>query len=634
MQGRKSTETKNKRQKKSKDACISRKQSKKFGLSKEEIHQRRKTLAFPNDLLNETLVSCSTSRVASEAPKSVNSFVDKTEPETNEEFIDNQRGRPRNPGLVDVPCLSPVKTEEESIAAKTLDVAPSLLDRESLTGLTSQVVTPESAQGDAPEAPACWNLSTTRLEGPRIGTNDIDSTTVLNGEPTSLDKNLADDMTVTLVQENTDTASPTGSFVKPSLITTKGGETTDCGEKTEGDVTEKDFRDRPESCRQVNDETSEASTVEEENIPSAITEGLDKMSVVNGSEKMGASSEPTACFSMDRISGGSDLVEDIAEKTDEIIPHENSNSSEVQPSTESQQHAGFISETKRLANSFSVFSSNCSDHNGDHLFGNKGLKTYSKKFSPIKRKSSTKDGKLEDNSLFSKVFKMDSGKSSKMALKKLVKSKRKAEMSQNVPNELSNSQAKKKSFGKQREIQGLLSEKTKKSRKKPCSKVKLPSKKAKCEEDEEKEEGTNRGISDSVDENAVKNEALVDDVDRGLNSVSFVTDQSVADMAASHRPTGKGAPITQFEDTKGNNEKMDISNERIREKSPKKKILKSKEQDIINDKHVGANSTAVSKDELANGENLESLVDSVMDEEIPVIYNGESEYSFESLRYV
>lgn len=269
-----------------------------------------------------------------------------------------------------------------------------------------------------------------------------------------------------------------------------------------------------------------------------------------------------------------------------------------------------------------MFSSNCSDLNGDHLFGNKGLKTYSKKLTPIKRKSSAKDGKLEDDSVFSKVFKIDNGKSSKMALKKLFQDKRKADMSQNLPKEHSNSHAKQKRFGKQCEIQGLLSEQTKKSRKKPCSKVKLPSKKAKCEEEEE--EGTNRGIDDLVEENAVINVKLADDVDKGLNSVSFVTDQSVEDVAASHSPTGKGVPISQFEDTKVNNEKMDISKERIHEKSPKKKLLKSKERDVIYDKNVVADSTGVSKDEPANGENFESLVESVMDEEIPVIYNVEN----------
>ena len=636
LQGRKSTETKSKRQKKSKDAWSSRKDSRKFVASKEEIHQRHKTSAFPNDILNETAGPCSTSRVASEASESLHSSVDKTDAETKEEFIETQLSRPRNSGLVDVPCLSSVKREEEVIATKTSEVAPSSLDRESLTELTPQVVTLESPKEDAPEALACWDLNTTHGEGPRIGANGIDSTVVLNGEPTLLDRNLSDDITITLVEENTHTASPTGSFEKPSLITTKGDETTDCEEKMEGDFTEKDCRDRAEPCRQVNDETNEASTVKEVEIPSSTTERLDKVSVVNASEKIGASSEPTACFSMDRISGGSDVVEGIAEKTVENIPRENSNSSEVHPSTESQQDVGFISETKHLANSFSVFSSNCSDLNGDHLFGNKGLKTYSKKLTPIKRKSSAKDGKLEDDSVFSKVYKMDNGKSSKMALKKLFQDKRKADMSQNLPKGLSNSHAKQKRFGKQCEIQRLLSEQTKKSRKKPCSKVKLPSKKAKCEEEEEEEEeevGTNRGIDDLVKENAVKNVKLVDDVDRGLNSFSFVTDQSVEDVAAGHSPTGKGAPISQFEDTKGNNEKMDISKERIQEKSPKKKLLKSKEQDISYDKNVVADSTGVSKDEPANGENFESLVESVMDEEIPVIYNVESEYSIESLRY-
>ena len=260
---------------------------------------------------------------------------------------------------------------------------------------------------------------------------------------------------------------------------------------------------------------------------------------------------------------------------------------------------------KITANCFSVFSSNSADHNGD-LFAEKELKTYSKRITPSKRKSSSKEDIVEENSVLSKVLKMDNMESPEVDPKKMTV--------QNNANKLSKKLLEQKPLKTQQQDLVSTGVKSKMSRKKSTGENKLPAKKSKCEENNCNNVSAGRIHNKSHLELREKEGNVVD-------SVSFVADQAVDDVTINHSPTVKDAPGDQFDDSKPNIESLnDKSKERIRAMTSKKKKLKAKEQKRKERKNE---STVVVKKEPADGESLETVVDSVLDEEIAIIYNRE-----------
>lgn len=267
-------------------------------------------------------------------------------------------------------------------------------------------------------------------------------------------------------------------------------------------------------------------------------------------------------------------------------------------------------------NCFSVFSSNSSDHNGD-LFAEKELKTYSRRITPNKRKSisTSKENITERSTVISKVLKMDNSESLDVDGNKIEAHENGNKMdNQELDSDLSkDSQPEQKSIKRQQNSRT----KGKISRKKSTSENKIPAKRAKS------------GDSNCDNTEAIQNNSqmeLDDEASKLVDSVSFVADQAIEDVTINHSPTLKDVPGEQFDFVKLNDEVLnDKSKEKIREITSIRKKIKEKEKKRKkkeNKNELPASATVVKK-ELVDGESLETVVDSVLDEKIAVIYNGE-----------
>lgn len=613
VKGRKArvSSTETKRQRKSKEATGSKTDNKDLSSSKKEIQPLR-TSALQPDTLTENPVSGSSIGNSSGVQESLNSSVDQNFTKSVQVFIEKLHDLPRNSGRVNSHSAKEKCRAENEESDIISGVSPPLLESES-----AKVHARDTANEASPGSPLRGDLNTNHKEGPNIGANNIDSTIVLNGELTSLDENHSDSMSVTSVEgvgaDNTNTVVARVLFKDPLLKQAQTNATTGYENASEGDTKEKDHK-MSTLYTQIRGKTSEHKLTSFGKEKERLTTSKDLEKSLEKDSEREESPRELRSSSLDRICDGSEAAENETERNQQNLLLENSSTS-VELPRPSESQTALSSGSKHLTNCFSVLSSNFSD-NSDDLFSNKEVKTYSKKLT--KRKSCAKEDSFEDNSGLSKVVKMDKGESSEIDIEKLVQENGKVAMKQDFSNTLVSTPPMSKGVSKHNKLEKLCSQKGKRSRKKPTAEGKLPPKKSKWEEKK-----TKRRKSNLLEKNSVQCSELEVENNGVVNSVSFVADQAVEAMAVNHSPTAKNAPDAQFEDTKLDSEKVSMRKERIREISTNKKLLKSKRQVTMADENDSADSSVVAENKSLNKSSFESVVDSVLDEEIPVIYNGE-----------
>ena len=336
---------------------------------------------------------------------------------------------------------------------------------------------------------------------------------------------------------------------------------------------------------------------------------------------------PALSFSNNNLSGQGKLSVNIPEKSDSESMA--SKTMEVATPIGLQKKPSLSSEVKPViaTNCFPLLSSNNAEHNGE-IFTGEGLKTYSKRSTANKRKSVSKEGSVGDSSNVSKVLKMDSKKSSEVDhMKNVINENGKIELAKRLNKKLSNSQPEEQTIHRLPQNSVILAERSKASRKKSTDEGKVQSKKVKCEENK-----SNQASADTIQQKPFTRLELKNIVntrtegDSLVDSVSFVADQVVKEVSINHSPTLKDMPGNLFEAGQANTPRLSSrSKERIREITSKKKELKAKEEKRREMKKAKASEslTTVVNQEAETTESLETVVDSVLDEEIPVIYKGE-----------
>lgn len=577
-------------------------------------------------MLFRSSIPCSSKGIVSRVQEFTNNSLNQNFSENKRECIVNNHELPKSLGLVDSHPSHPSMAKTQSIAeerntvTKVPEMAPPLVREES-----PKKMTPRESTGDIiKEAPSggvtLWGSERTASDEPSFSANVAESSNISNGDiqectdKTSVKKEVAEEVRRTTVSR--------GLLEKPSLTASKEEGTAGSEIVSGNDVITKypktselrSLLEKASSIRPVSEETNSSKLKsfeqEEERLASATSGGLKKPSMKVAEQEV---SKPLPLsHSRNSISNECKLSANISEESQiNNSQDEASNFMEAESPVVSTKPSLGPGTKQLTTNCFSLFSSNSTDHNGE-LFANKELRTYSKKVTPIKRKSSSKESTAEDNSVVSKVFRVDDSKTPEIDIKKLVQENRKVEL---------NSQSDQELFNKQHENMLPSEERGKKSRKKSTSEGKLPTKKAKCEENK-----SNRVSGDSALDESVRQEDLKDKDSNVVNSVSFVADQAVKDIAINHSPTMKDAPTTQFEVVKQNSERLSRSKERIREMTSKRKQLKAKEQNRIERSQGSVVLPVLVKQEPENGESFEKVVDSVLDEEIAVIYNGEGKY--------
>lgn len=464
---------------------------------------------------------------------------------------------------------------------------------------------PEEATYNAPEEPC---LSTKATDSSEISKDSQD---------------LEKDKTTVLTQRGSEK-------VLAKDITTKGHKSTDLL------CTEKVLPRAP---------AKEGSNVPNSKFPDKRKEWL-QLTTVRGAKKASAipskdnSKTPPLSFSKNSFTGSANLSAKISEKNDsDSVPSE---AMEVDTTAASQkQKPSLSSEGKPVitTNCFSLFSSNSADHNGE-VFGGEGLKTYSKKSTPNKRKSISRESSVEDNSTVSKVLKIDNKESSEdQHVKNVIHENCKVELAKRLNKKLANSQTEEKTLNRlpQSSVTPTARGKAgKAARKKSTDENKVQSKKAKCEENKSNDVSANAVQQKPVTRLEQKANATTrTGEDNVVDSVSFVADQVVEEVLVNHSPTVKDMPGNQFEavDAANNQRLNSRSRERIREMTFKKKQLKAKEEKRRERKKAKASEglPTVTSKEPETTESLETVVDSVLDEEIPVIYNAEGKCSLNCL---
>lgn len=336
---------------------------------------------------------------------------------------------------------------------------------------------------------------------------------------------------------------------------------------------------------------------------------------------------PVLSFSKNNLSDQSKLSVNIPEKSDsESVA---SKTKEVAIPIGLQQKPSLSSEVRPViaTNGFSLLSSNTAEHNGE-IFTGEGLKTYSKRSTANKRKSVSKESSVGGSSTVSKVLKMDNKKSSEDDhVKKVINENGKIELAKRLTKKLSNSQPEEQTVHRLPQNSVIPAERSKASRKKSTDESKVQSKKVKCEEN--KSDNASVDIIQQKPFTRLELKNIVNTRTEGdslVDSVSFVADQVVKEVSINHSPTMKDMPGNLFEAGDANTPRLSSrSKERIREMTSKKKELKAKEEKRREKKKAKASeglATVVNR-EPETTESLETVVDSVLDEEIPVIYKGE-----------
>ena len=437
-------------------------------------------------------------------------------------------------------------------------------------------------------------------------------------------------------------------------VTTKGSKITDLmsTEKVSSRAPAKEVKDKttsgPKSTDVLGAEkiSSRASlkggpSVPNSKFPDKRTEWL-QLTTVRGTKKASAipskdiSRKSPVNFSKSSVTGSANLsVNNKADKNEsggmacEPMEVDTSTISQKPPSSSEVKPAV-------ATNCVSLSSSNSTDHNGE-LFAGEGLKTYSKKGNVNKRKSISRENSLEDSSTISKVSKMDNKESSEVDhVKNMNHENSKVELARRLNKKLANSQPNSKP--EEQTLRKLLQnsvtppERSKASRKKSTDENKVQSsKKAKCEENNSNDISTEGVQHKPVTRLEVKvNTTTKTEEDNVVDSVSFVADQVVDEVSINHSPTVKDMPGNQFEVAEASNQRLSSrSKERIREMTHKKKELKAKEEKRRERKKARAAESlrTVMDKEPETTESLENVVESVLDEKIPVIYNAEGEFS-------
>lgn len=415
---------------------------------------------------------------------------------------------------------------------------------------------------------------------------------------------------------------------KTTVLTQRGSEKVPAKDKTT-----KSLRD----LLGVEKVSSKAPVKEGPNVPNSKFTDKRKewlqLTTVRGVKKASAitsesiSKTPPLSFNKNSLSGSANLSVNISEKNG--LEGVASEAMEIEDTPSASQKPSLSSEVKPViaTNCSSLFSSNSADLNGE-VFAGEGLKTYSKKAAANKRKSISRENSVEDNSTVSKVLKMDNKESSEVDhMKKIIHENSKVELAKRLNKKLGNSQPEEQTLNRLPPNSVTSAERGKASRKKSTDENKVKSsKKAKCEENK----------SDSTSADAVQHKPVTrfelkanttarTEDDNLVDSVSFVADQVVDEVSVNHSPTVKDMPSNQFEAVEANNQRLNSrSRERIREMTLKKKELKAKEDKRRERKRTKASEgLTVTNKEPEITESLETVVESVLDEEIPVIYNAE-----------
>ena len=299
-------------------------------------------------------------------------------------------------------------------------------------------------------------------------------------------------------------------------------------------------------------------------------------------------------------------------------------SKEIDTSVAKQKPSLSSEVTPLFTKSFlSMSSSNSADHNGE-LFSGEGLKTYLRKVTPNKRKLGTEDNFVEDNSIAKKALTMGNKESPETdRLKDIIPNNSKVELAKRLNKKFANSHLEEKTVQSQHQLSVSSSERTKASRKNSADANNVLTKRSR------REEIMSSDVDDARHKTDVK---LKDNITREedknhVDSVSFVADQVVNEISINHSPTAKDAPGDQFGAVKVNSERQNRrSKERIREITSKKKELKSREEKNKERQQRGVGLPSVCVKEPDTADSLETVVDSVLDEEIALIYKADGEY--------
>lgn len=299
-------------------------------------------------------------------------------------------------------------------------------------------------------------------------------------------------------------------------------------------------------------------------------------------------------------------------------------SKEIDTSVAKQKPSLSSEVTPLFTKSFlSMSSSNSADHNGE-LFSGEGLKTYLRKVTPNKRKLGTEDNFVEDNSIAKKALTMGNKESPETdRLKDIIPNNSKVELAKRLNKKFANSHLEEKTVQSQHQLSVSSSERTKASRKNSADANNVLTKRSR------REEIMSSDVDDARHKTDVK---LKDNITREedknhVDSVSFVADQVVNEISINHSPTAKDAPGDQFGAVKVNSERQNSrSKERIREITSKKKELKSREERNKERQQRGVGLPSVCVKEPDTADSLETVVDSVLDEEIALIYKADGEY--------
>ena len=299
-------------------------------------------------------------------------------------------------------------------------------------------------------------------------------------------------------------------------------------------------------------------------------------------------------------------------------------SKEIDTSVAKQKPSLSSEVTPLFTKSFlSMSSSNSADHNGE-LFSGEGLKTYLRKVTPNKRKLGTEDNFVEDNSIAKKALTMGNKESPETDCLKDIPNNSKVELAKRLNKKFANSHLEEKTVQSQHQLSVSSSERTKASRKNSADANNVLTKRSR------REEIMSSDVDDARHKTDVKlqlKDSITREEDKNrVDSVSFVADQVVNEISINHSPTAKDAPGDQFGAVKVNSERQNSrSKERIREITSKKKELKSREERNRERQQRGVGLPSVCVKEPDTADSLETVVDSVLDEEIALIYKADGE---------
>lgn len=597
-------------------------QTKESSGSENRIHTMKASLLLP-DSSTENHISSSSTGNSSKVQKCAIS-VSQTSSESKEESFISKEEPPGNLVPSDSHTSDEVnqgKAEENK--TKVPEQAPPLVREKSPLKATPKEPLGDIAVGAPPGNVISWGSETTQNNEPSSRSNIIMSMDGGSSEITAVVGNCSDNNILVRGVAAETTSILRNLLEKPSLgVLEKEGSAGSenvlgQGVTQQGPQTSalRSLGEKVSSNKERKSSKSKTTERVKDQVPLAATKGLKKPSAA-ATEKEVTTSQPSR-VSKNSFSDASELSANITEENQVNNSQDvASNCMDVTDTPDVLRKVPLGPGTNQLTNCFSVFSSNSSNHDGE-LFSSKELKTYSKKVTPVKRKSSSNaSSSVGDRSVVSKVLKIENSKSPEIDIKRLVEDNRKVELSQTLSNAQLNSQPEQTMFSAHDQLEMPLEEKSRKTRKKAINDIKVPSKKVKCDEDRGRES------EDLIKDKSVKRLVFEETDDDVCNHVSFVADQAVEDVAVNHSPTAKDAPTDQCKDVQHISERQNRSKERIREMTNRKKELKAK----LLKKKASVDLPALMKKEPANGESLESVVDSVLDEEIAVIYNGGGKY--------